>query len=589
MSTRDEMPKELREKIPHDPRLYVRNLWNHPEDPTREYDFYDGEGEEFFYYLTDDDGPLNPENWGDIVVLLFARGCLKTTTATMVANWGLDCYPILEELVTAPRRDQTQEVMGRVIDAIEQSGLAAKRDGSGKKTHQRFRHDVDGDISYSEVKSRSSWGEGDALRGIHAHIGVVDEFQDVDEGMFSVFLETVDRSVPNVDYFPVIFVIGTPKMANSFFDRLWQMSDQKRWDDEANEWVQTTEATEYLPEEQREAKEELKEKIEILQHQEDEDDVDNTEHIETLQSKLDEISGFTVTGWHIDQYASPRHSDAEIAFKKAEYSKRKFKNEVEAQFYTPENDLLTRDYVVEAFNEEIGWFNRPMPEGGTVAMGVDWGGGDGEGAASTVLTVLQEKPNPEDGWMVLKHRYLPQDWHDSDEVEYIEEQIKNYEEHDKRVTVVVDEGYGDTNRSNLQDGVGTRYTDSGYDNVYGCMYGNVTDKEGVTWSRKGNRRYFTVHRTFMIESFVEDFRRGKFEIPADDLEFGNKNSNGTRMIDELTAPYTDRVETADGKKKLRVESDRNDDTMHSFVYAWIAANHVRSNRKVKRPTANAMY
>ncbi|MFL9708933.1 hypothetical protein, partial [Aeromonas veronii] len=75
--------------------------------------------------------------------------------------------------------------------------------------------------SYSELKARSAWGEGDGLRGLHSHIGVIDEFQDVDEGTFSVFLEAIDQQVPGFPYFPTIFVIGTPKMAGSFFNTIW--------------------------------------------------------------------------------------------------------------------------------------------------------------------------------------------------------------------------------------------------------------------------------------------------------------------------------------------------------------------------------
>jgi len=77
----------------------MRNAWQHPNDPTRGYDFYTDEGPppedpderdedeeygDFLHYLAHEDGPLKPENWGDIVILNFARGCLKTTTPNTV-------------------------------------------------------------------------------------------------------------------------------------------------------------------------------------------------------------------------------------------------------------------------------------------------------------------------------------------------------------------------------------------------------------------------------------------------------------------------------------------------------------------------
>ena len=580
----DEMPDELAASIPHDPRLYVRNMWNHPEDPNRSYDFYDGSGEDYFWYLVDEQGPLNPAEWGDIVVLLFARGCLKTTTCTMIANWGVDCYPNLEVLVTAPRRDQTQEVMGRVQEAVEMSGLKQRAD-TDKQTHQRFRNeflDDDGNqqVSYSEIKSRSSWGEGDALRGIHAHVGIVDEFQDVDEGMFSVFLETVDRDIPQVDYFPTIFVIGTPKLAGSFFDRLWQMSDQREWDDDAKEWRKTTEPKEYMPEAAKEKRRDLEYKIEALQA----DDGDHSDKIASFQSQIDDLGGFEVTGWHIDQYASPRHSPEEIAFKKAEYPERKFKNEVEARFYSPENDLLTKEMVMEVFDRDRGFHNRPMEEDNMTVMGVDWGGGSGEGAAETVI-VIGEVVNDTLGSIdILNIDILDPDLDADEEIDTIEDYLFKY-----NVDIaVVDEGYGDTQRSNLQKGVGTR-TPDGWDNVYGCHYGHVNKKDGVTWARSGHKDYFTVNRTFMIEEMVADVKRGRITIPAKKLDFDSRSSVGTKILDQMSAPYTDRVETPDGKKKLRVVSDRNDDIFHAFTYMWIAANMVENRRQVHRVGAYDMY
>ena len=582
MAGSDDMPKELRTEIPHDVRLYVRNLWQHPENPERAYDFYDGSGEKYFYYLTDERGPLNPNQWSDIVVLLFARGCLKTTTCTMIANWAADCYPNMETLVTAPRRDQTAEVMGRIKQAVEESGLDSRR-VRDKETHQKFENSYTDDTgetrtTYSEIKSRSAWGEGDGLRGIHSHIAIVDEFQDVDEGMFSVFLETVDRSIPTVDYFPTMFVIGTPKMANSFFHRLWKMSDKREWDEDKKTWVDTEEANEYLPESAKERRRELEDMISSLEEKEG----DHSETIKKFEEELSEISGFSVTGWHIDQYACPRHSEQEIAFKKAEYSKRKFKNEVEARFYSPENDLLTQDHVESAFLRDEGWYARKTHDENQTFIGVDWGGGDGEGAASTCIVVGEKQPDGD--IKTLNVDFFDHDLTAQEELERVEDAIISYDAN----VVVVDEGYGDTNRSNLQDGVATK-NPNGYDNVYGCMYGNVNKKNGVTWSRKGHKDYFTVNRTFMIESFVEDFKRGEITIPKKDLEFGTRSSAGSRLVDNLVAPYTDRVETADGKKKLRVQSDQNDDAFHAFVYMWIAANHVSSKRQVFDVGANNQY
>lgn len=575
---KDEMPPELLEAIPHDVSLYVANFWRHPNDPERPYDFYDDKGEEFFYYLTDENGPLNPHEWGDIVVLLFGRGCLKTTTCTMIANWAMDCFKNIEGIVTAPRSEQTREVMQRFKRAAEDSGLDQRRTRD-KETHQQFEtyyYDEEGNKrrAYNELKSRSAWGEGDALRGIHAHFGIVDEFQDVDEGMFSVFKETVDRSIPSVPYFPVIFVIGTPKMANTFFHQLWEMSDKREWDDDEKTWYTTNEAQQYLPPEAAEQKKELAQRIKTLKKKQREEGEDHSELIAELQQEHDNIQGFNVTGWHIDQYACPRHSPTDIAFKKATYTKRKFKNEIEAEFYTPENDLIADTHFWNALIEEEGWHKRRRHSESDVYIGVDWGGGDGEGASSTVLWAAEETA---DGVLeTLEVDFFPHDLTPQQELERVEEYILKLDP----TCVVVDEGHGDKLRANLQNGDGTVRED-GYDMVFGCHYGNVNNKRGVTWARKGDRSYFTVNRTFMIESMVEDFKHSKIKIPKEDLDFSNRNSNGTRLLRELTTPYTDAVETPDGKRKLKVVSDGTDDAFHALTFMWIAANHVNSKRQLR--------
>ncbi|UBF23156.1 terminase large subunit [Haloarcula tailed virus 2] len=584
----DEMPEELAKQIPHDVRLYVRNFWRHPNDPSRTYDFYDDEGENFLYYLADDAGPLNPENWGDIVVLLFARGCLKTTTCTMIANWAVDCYPNIEGLVSAPRRKQIQEVMGRFTRAAEDSGLDERRT-IDQKEHQQFRQtytDEQGNQrnAYSEVKARSAWGgsddAGDATRGVHAHFGIVDEFQDVDEDMFGAFKHVVDRSVPSVDYFPTIFVIGTPKMSNSFFNRLWDISNQREWNDDEKRWESSQEATEYLPSELKRERAELQDKIDKLQDwvAENGEDDDMLAAIEEFKDRRDEIQGFKVTGWHIDKYAVPLHDKASIAFDKATLSEKQFKNEVEARFYTPENDLLSEAHVKEAFIDG-GWLNHPADPERQVVMGVDWGGGDAEGASSTVVTVGEIMGEGEEAQMeVIRQEYFDHGMTPADEVQKIERYLREFEVD----TLVVDEGHGAAKRSGLQTASMTE-SDEGYDNVFGCQYGNVSNKEQIKWNRNGkSKRYFTVNRTFMIENMVEDFKKGRITIRSDDLDFSGRNSNGTRTIRELTAPYTDKVSSVDGRNKVRVQADTKDDAFHSLVFAWIAWKHAGSRRTLKK-------
>lgn len=588
----EQPPEELQRQLPHDPRLWVRNYLRHPNDPARGYDFYDDTKSKFLYYLVDDDGPMNPEEWGNINVLLFARGCLKTFTVSSIAAWAIDMYPSLETVVTAPVDDQREEVIQRFNTKVEQSGMAERRERNAMR-HMKFRNTaIDRETgetytAYSHMKSRTAWEGGDKLRGLHGHIGIIDESQDVDEGTFSTFLEAIDREVPQVDYFPTIFVIGTPKMSGTFFHRLWQMSDQKSWSRDDKEWVAQDEADEFLPEEMKERKKEIQEKVKNLKEERHtasengngERVEELTELIEDFEDELDEMEGFTVRGWHLDQENSPIHDKRDIAFKRETYSKKKFENEVNAHFYTPEHDLITNDdvwqrsFIEERFKPEPEWPNT------LTVLGVDWGGGSGEGAAKTVVGVGELTPS-EDGQQDLKLlnvEILDPDLSSKEEREFIDGWMRKYD-----VDIgVVDEGYGDTDRESLQDEYG--YDDGGDSRIYGCWYGNVKDKEEIKWNRfNDRRRFFTAAKTFMVESMAEDFKDGRIKIPKEDLSFDSKRSKGTIIVDQLTAPYTEKKETQSGRTKKIVESDRNDDVFDMLTYVWMAAYKVPSRRTIKK-------
>lgn len=585
-------PKQLQEAVIDDPRLWIRNFVRHPEDPRRMYDFYDGDKENYLWYLVDwEDGPLNPENWGEINILLFARGSLKTEVATSVMGWGVDSFPTVEVDATAPVDDQRYEVMERFKEKVEQAKLDEIRE-KDKLSHQKFGHelvDENGEhfTSYSHVKSRSAWGQGDKLRGLHGHIGVMDETQDIDEGTFSTFAtESIDREVPHVEHFPTLFVIGTPKMSNSLFHKLWQMSDRKTWKQDADppegadrssgRWITQSEPDMFLPESLKDEIREIEGRIQELRDEPDPDE----ELIADLQERRDEIrnKGFTVRGWHIDQYNCPLHDEAFIEFKKQTYSKKKFENEVKANFYTPENDLLTNEDVWAALDDNLNFMPQRNELDSTVVLGVDWGGGDGEGAARTVITIVEVIPSGEDDVAdrknVLYFDVLDPSMKKQEERKQIDEYMRSF-----GVDIgIVDEGFGTSDRETLQD-------EYGHDNLYGCHFGNTKDKESVVWNRFNNKkRFFTLNKTYAVEKFAEDFKRGNWTIPNDDhMAFDAKNDKGTMLVDQLTAPYTDRDETVTGSKRLRVISDRNDDIFDSFVYTWIGAEMLDVNVEPRAP------
>lgn len=516
--------------IKHDPRLYMRNLWKHPNRQTDRYDFQDTNQNHRLDYLLDDDSPLNPEQWGTINILLWARGCLKTTSLMGISSWASHMYPGVESYMTAPREGQVKEFINKFSTTVEQTDLSTHRQ-KNSIGHQQFRFqntDEHGNKYpiYSDFKTDTGWGEGDALRGPHSHIGIIDEFQDITESSFQTFSECIDQELPNVPYFPSIFIIGTPKLENSFFNEMWERSDQKTWDDDAKEWIAQSEATVY-------------------------------EHGEESQS---------IRGWHIDQYNCPLHSEASIERKRDTKQEKKFKNEVLAQFYSPEDELLAARHIDAIADPEMGFSRHRRYDDSYVTIGVDWGGGDDDNAADTVMMVGEhvEYEDERDETTILQIEFIDENTK-SDEFDVIEDAIIQYQAD----RVVVDEGYGSKRREDLQNGVHTKNPD-GYDEVVGLRFGNISGVDKVKWKDSDEKNLATADKTHQIKTVVDAVKDKQITLPTADLAFGSQYDDGTKLYDQLTAAYEERTETVSGRKKTRIASDRSDDAIDALTYMYVA-------------------
>ena len=562
------LSKEQAAKIRHqqeksDPRFWMKYNWKHPNRPMDSYDFRTDDGDKLDYLLSDD-GPLNPNQWGNVVILLWARGCLKTTSVTGVTGWGLDKYPYLETLMTAPRQDQVREFMTKFKENINDTSLVDKRERN-RMGHQQFETMVQRQSGEeltltSDLKSQTAWDE-DALRGYHSQVGIIDEFQDVDESTFSIFLEDIDQSVSEVDYFPTIFVIGTPKLKNSFFERLWLTSDQKTWDQEKGEWIQQDSVGSYAPPSVCDVCGEM---------------VDATldECPECGGDIETEFDPFTITGWHIDQPNCPIHSPGKIEYNRQRYPEKQFKNEVLAQFYSPEDNFLSESHVRGCFDDydgmgSAGWSDERLSEDSHVALTVDWGGGQGQDASDTTFTVGEHTERSKDDETpyeinILNHRFVDHDVTQTEEEKMVRRWMTRYNPD----IVLVDEGFNGQRRKNLQED----YPQT----VKGINYGRVSPAEDLKWRENdnGNEVLFTADKTYCAESMVSAMKNGLYKIPTQDLSFGSKRDNGTKLINQLTATAKDYTETPSGTKKLKVIAEQNDDAFDTFVYQWVAHKKV---------------
>lgn len=546
-----EMSEEQWQRLRHDPRAFMRASLRHPNDPKRHYDFKTTNGETELAYLLDDDGPLNPENWGDINVLKWGRGCLKTTVVTSIAAWCHSMYlpEGIQGYMTAPReKPPVKGFMETFDEKVRQVGLDEYRETNNQKYQNfeaQFADGNDGSYLVKSILEADSGYDPDTLRGPHSHYGVIDEVQDIGQTAFQVYSQCIDRLVPNVDYFPAIFIIGTPKRTGSWYHDLWQMTDQRRWDADEKAWIQESEPETFSPDE---------------------------DLLEKSGADFDEsdIPEKTVKGWHVDHYDSPLHSPADIARDRETMGDQEFANEVEAKFRDPENNLLMEETLRErVFDTELDFSeNRQFTES-EVTLGVDWGGGSDRKAADTVICVVEwlDMEGETEG-IVRKIDFLDHSLSASEEVEEVERNLIKFDVD----SAVVDHGHGYKSVEDLQNGTNT-LDNSGYmDTVVACRFGNIANKSELKWeSSSGQRRFFTADKTHSADSFVANVRDGVYTLPASDT-IESDGSDQRKIINHLTAPYKELDTTTSGRKKTRITTDdtRNDDCFDALIYNDLA-------------------
>lgn len=534
--------RKKREQMRDDPKMYMRYNWRHPNDPTRPYDFKNDTGEPL-NYLLDEKSHLNPDEWGSINVLLMARGMLKTTSILGITQWMCDMFPQSEMFMTAPRQAQVQEFMGKFKDSLEDTDLIDRR-VRDRQSHQKFKSKIRGDDGgvhtvFSHVKSQSAWDADEGMRGPHSHAGVIDEFQDVNEEAFTVFLEMIDQPIPGVDYFPTVFCIGTPKMKNSFFHKLWKKSNQRTWSKEDQEWVDKSDVGEFKA-----------------------DGFDG--------------DGFTIKGWKVNQFNSPLHDPSTVEYKRADYPEKKFQNEVLANFYSSADELLRADDIKACLDDSMGFRNSRMFDDSLVVFSVDWGGGSDANASDTTFTVGEKvfQTDEDDSWKhyIIQHEFLDHDIGGQQEEQLVREYISRYDPD----IVLVDEGFNGTRRESLQD--------DHFELVKGVGFGNVTPSEAIKWKTDDDDRelFATVDKTYSAESMVDAVKDGRFVLPEKDLSFGSENANGEKLISQLTATYKEYKTTQSGRKKMVVQADRNDDAFDTWVYQHIGGVRMQAGPQLTK-------
>lgn len=562
----NDVPEDAKEKLRHNPRIWVRNSLKHPIDPSRPYDFKTADGNPLSHLLHEDSW-LNPETWADINILLLARGELKSTTTGWITTWAHDAFPQFHTYMIAPNTGQVKDYLDPIRETyVEQADMDGRRK-TNNKTKQVFKTYVDHgngdpDPVMGRIQTDSGYSE-ESVRGKHSQMGVFDETQDLTQRVFNVALPSIDQTLPDNDWFPTVFCIGTPKETGSFYQDLWERSDKRTWDAEAGEWN-------------------IQEAVDPYElSAEDIADIEDQIDTDLDLDDLDDGESYTVRGWHVDWINSPLHSMADVARAKQQMGPMEFQNEVLAQFYEPEDNLLSDQTVTAAFTPEYDFRESPYNEDNTTAVVADWGGGTDQNASDTVILAVEEVTyeNDEPEYVLLDITFLDPGTKNRDEIRTYEEWLLRYDAD----VGLVDYGFGEQAMESLQHGYDTIDPDGYMDTVSAVHYGNVSDRTDIKWTTDddGNRTFFTCAKSRTATRMVESFRDEQWVIPeatpdSTGLDTQTSGSDGITLIEQLTAPYKTLAETTTGKKRVDIETPGNqrDDAFDVLSYCWLALNEV---------------
>jgi len=432
-----------------------------------------------------------------------------------------------------------------------------KTNNKTKQVWKTYRKEPDGDVNpvLGRFQTDSGYSEK-SVRGKHSQIGIADETQDLSKRVFNVFLPAIDMGLPDADWAPTVFCIGTPKETGSFYHDLWERSDKRTWDRESQEWIIQEDVDPYTI---------------------------SAEEVADLPGEidLDEDDEYTVHGWHVDWINSPLHSDADVARAKQQMGEMEFANEVLAQFFDPEDNLLSDGDVKALFAEEYNFRESTYNDDNTTVVVADWGGGSDKNASDTVF-MAAERVEYEDGseeYIVLDLEYIEPDQRKRQQIRTFEDWLVKYDA-DVGLT---DYGYGTQAMESLQHGDDTVDPDGYMDTMYAAKFGNVADRTDIKWTtdENDNRLFFTCDKSRSVTRMVESVRDQQWVVPkaspdTTGVSLQNSNDDGVRFIEQLTAPYKTLAETTTGKKRVDIETPGNnrDDAFDVMTFGWLAFNEV---------------
>jgi len=438
-----------------------------------------------------------------------------------IVNWILQnllANPFTTAIYTAPRADQVSQFSRdrlRRQGILDSSTLRRKLAYLTKEEKEdiaiRRIPFINGSLCYLIT----AWGDFGAIRGIPTDFAAIDEIQDVQAEAIPVLEEALSHSKHRR-----MIMVGTPSDAGSQFDKLWQQSDMKEWDEQAQTWIQNKPENKFY------------------------------------------------SGYHFTQYMAswiinlPPEDPNSIEAKRQRYSERRFLNEVLGEFYRGlAKPLLPEDMRLcfEA-GKQYSLQDKLDPPYVSYA-GVDWGGGI---FAFTVIWIMAL--DDQDRWRLLYLRKFDQ----RDPMKQVEI-IGNLLDQFNVKQCVADIGYGTVQVSELQKKFGSR--------VYGCQYVRRPDIplkkiEKDEYGDKISQMMVQADRSWWIEHGINLIKHKTTDgstVPKLVLPY-KEPLEVEWLTDHFTCLEMEEQETVSGKRYHHYTHPEGepDDAYHGYIYSLIA-------------------
>ena len=459
--------------------------------------------------------------------------------------------PMIERSVNIHKKAFTSDTEHLVGKKIEKG---ARRLGEWNKTIKDFRS---GNQLFVDAVSR----DASRMRGLSFDVIVFDELQDMTQKAVDNVAETLSATKYGPTRQGVQMYFGTPLLGGSYFEKVWNLSDQRNYHLKCNSCEDIFPLYIYGDREYWKKiwiKEEIIECPLCLTRQSKTDLIKNGEWI-----PLNDHGMFR--GYFLNQLYMPGVTKEYILNKEKRMAPMQFANEVLGEFYNDYASRITPIEIIETCaKDDLTYQDFIIPEQHkTITQGVDWGGKIGvemSGGQSWTYSVVLNYDERADQFIVEHINKIL----DKDPDEQLNRIVSIGDKFSCRYTVC-DFGYGHDKIPRLNLKIPNK--------VMGCY--STTTKRPFNFSDKTDPQFISVNKDYIISELLSMIRQGKISMPYKNIDDRYKTEDLITQICSMREK--DRI-SGGSLLKHYVKGDGPNDAFMALMYAYIAYRFFTTNK-----------